>query len=77
MRVMVLVPADKNSEAGVMPSQDLISKMMKFASEGRRDARRKRTDAHIEGEAREIFQCPAHGHRRPICGIQGAHRRLD
>ncbi|HTT06645.1 MAG TPA: YciI family protein [Steroidobacteraceae bacterium] len=30
MRVMVFVPADSNSEAGVMPTQDLISKMMKF-----------------------------------------------
>ncbi len=30
MRVMVFVPGDKNSEAGVMPSQDLISKMMEF-----------------------------------------------
>jgi hypothetical protein len=27
---MVFVPADKHSEAGVMPSQELISKMMKF-----------------------------------------------
>jgi hypothetical protein len=27
---MVFVPADRNSEAGVMPTQDLISKMMKF-----------------------------------------------
>lgn len=30
MRVMVFVPGDKNSEAGLMPSRDLISKMMKF-----------------------------------------------
>ena len=30
MQVMVLVPGDKNSEAGVMPSQELIAKMMKF-----------------------------------------------
>jgi len=30
MRVMVFVPADKQSEAGVMPGQELISKMMKF-----------------------------------------------
>jgi hypothetical protein len=30
MRVMVFVPADRNSEAGAMPSQELISKMMKF-----------------------------------------------
>jgi len=30
MRVMVLVPGDENSEAGKVPSQELISKMMKF-----------------------------------------------
>ena len=30
MRVMVLVPGDKDSEAGKMPSEELISKMMKF-----------------------------------------------
>jgi hypothetical protein len=30
MRVIVFVPGDKQSEAGVMPSQELISKMMKF-----------------------------------------------
>lgn len=30
MRVMVFVPADKHSETGVMPSQELISKMMKY-----------------------------------------------
>ncbi len=33
MRVMVFVPADANSEAGVMPSEELISKMMKFNEE--------------------------------------------
>ena len=33
MRVMVFMPADKNSKAGVMPSQKLISKMMKFNEE--------------------------------------------
>jgi len=33
MRVMVFVPADKNSEAGVMPKQELIAKMMKFNEE--------------------------------------------
>src|SRR6476620_5693219 len=30
MRVMVFVPGDKNSEAGVMPTADLIGEMMKF-----------------------------------------------
>jgi hypothetical protein len=33
MRVMVFVPGDKNSEAGVMPSHELIGKMMKFNEE--------------------------------------------
>ena len=30
---MIFVPADKSSEAGVMPSQELIGKMMKFNEE--------------------------------------------
>jgi hypothetical protein len=33
MRVMVFVPGDKNSEAGQMPSAELIGKMMKFNEE--------------------------------------------
>jgi hypothetical protein len=33
MRVMVLVPGDENSEAGKMPSQELVAKMMKFNEE--------------------------------------------
>jgi hypothetical protein len=33
MRVMVLVPGDKDSEAGKMPSEELLGKMMKFNEE--------------------------------------------
>ena len=33
MRVLVLVPGDKNSENGVMPSEKLLSDMMKFNEE--------------------------------------------
>lgn len=33
MRVMVFVPGDKHSEAGEMPSQELIEQMMKFNEE--------------------------------------------
>ena len=33
MRVMVFVPGDKNSEAGVMPSTELLADMMKFNEE--------------------------------------------
>jgi hypothetical protein len=33
MRVMVFVPGDRDSEAGKMPTQELIAKMMKFNEE--------------------------------------------
>ena len=33
MRVMVFVPGNEESEAGKMPSQDLVAKMMKFNEE--------------------------------------------
>ncbi len=33
MRVMVFVPGDRNSEAGVMPGEELIGRMMKFNEE--------------------------------------------
>src|SRR6202142_2893960 len=33
MRVMVFVPGDANSEAGTMPSPELIGRMMKFNEE--------------------------------------------
>src|SRR5713101_3441223 len=33
MKVMVMVKASKNSEAGVMPSQELLTAMMKFNEE--------------------------------------------
>jgi hypothetical protein len=33
MRVMVFVPGDANSEAGIMPSPELVGKMMKFNEE--------------------------------------------
>lgn len=33
MRVMVLVPGNEDSEAGTMPSQDLLAKMTKFNEE--------------------------------------------
>ena len=33
MRVMVLVPGDKHSEAGAMPSEKVLAEMMKFNEE--------------------------------------------
>ena len=33
MRVMVFVPGDESSEAGKMPSEELITKMTKFNEE--------------------------------------------
>ena len=43
MRFMILVKADKNSEAGVLPDEKLLAEMGKFNEElvtGWRDARR-------------------------------------
>src|SRR5262252_9697876 len=33
MRVMVIVKADKNSEAGILPNQELLAKMGKYNEE--------------------------------------------
>ncbi len=55
MRVMVFVPGDEDSEAGVMPSQELIGEddeVQRGAGEGGRDARGRGTHAHLEGQAR-------------------------
>jgi hypothetical protein len=43
MRFMVLVPANKDSEAGVMPTHDQLAEMQKFDASARPSARCIRT----------------------------------
>ena len=69
MRFMVIVKADKNSEAGVMPSREILTAMGKFneelvkagvmlAGEGLHPT--------LEGQARPVFRRKAHHHRRAV-----------
>ena len=78
MRVLVMVPGDKNSEKGVMPTEKELSEMMKFneelvkagvmlAGEGLHD---------IQGQAGPLRWQEAHGHRRSVHGVEGDRGRL-
>ena len=54
MRVMVLIKATEESEAGEMPSEELLTEMMRVqrgAREGGRDARRRGPAPELEGRA--------------------------
>jgi len=77
MRFMVMVKASKNSEAGKMPSMELLAEMGKFndelvkagvmlAGEGLQ-ASSKGARVHFSGKQ-------AHGHRRPLQRNQGTGR---
>ena len=79
MRVIVIVKASKESEAGVMPDEKLLAEMGKYneelvkagimlAGEGLHPS--------FEGQARPILRRQAHRRRRAVRGDQGARRRL-
>ena len=79
MRFMVLVKADKNSEAGVLPDEKLLTEMGKFNEE------LVKAGVMLAGEglqpsskgARVKFSGDeAHGDRRALRRDQGADRRL-
>lgn len=55
MRVMVFVPGDKRSEAGEMPTEELIAKMMKFNEEAVDWLKRAPFDGGVEIAIRPIF----------------------
>ena len=79
MRFMIIRKADRDTEAGVMPSEQLLADMMKYneeTGEGRRDAGRRRASSQCEGRAREILERQADRRRRSLHGDQGADRRL-
>ncbi len=79
MRFMVIVKANEQSEAGVLPSQELLTEMGKFNEElveGRRDARRRGAAAELEGRAGALQRRQADGGRRAVRRDQGAGRRL-
>ena len=78
MKVMVIVKATKASEAGEMPSQQLLTDMgqlQRGTGQGRHPARRGWAAPLEEGRAGALLRQGPHGHRRPVRGDQGADRR--
>ena len=79
MRFMVLVKADKDSEAGVMPSRELLTNMGKFNEELVKAGVMLAGDglaASSQGCPRQIHRQKDVRHRRPVCRNEGAGRRL-
>ncbi len=64
MRVMVMVKASKDSEAGVMPSPKLFAEMGKFNQELIQAGMLLAggwVASELEGQAGEVFRAAAHG----------------
>ena len=64
MRFMLIVKADKDSEAGVLPSRELLAEMGKYneeAGESWRDAGRRRTAGQLQGRPGPLCWRHAHG----------------
>ena len=79
MRFMILLKADKNTEAGVLPEREASyrdGEVQRRAGEGRRDARGRRAAAELEGRARQVFRSEADGDRRTLHRDEGTDRRL-
>jgi hypothetical protein len=79
MRVMVLIKADKNTEAGVMPSQELLSAMGKYnedlvnagimqAGEGLKPTSQA-VRVSFHGDQRQVAKGPFSLNERLICGF--------
>jgi len=78
MRFMILVKASQNTEAGIMPSRELLEEMGKFneelvkagvmkAGEGLRPSS-KAARVHFSGSNRSVTPGPFSGERGLICG---------
>ena len=79
MRFMVIVKATKDSEAGKMPSEEMLAAMAKFNEEMVKAGIMLDGDgpaAELQGRAHPLLRRQAHRHRRAVCRDQGADRRL-
>ena len=79
MKVMVIVKATKNSEAGVMPSETAARRdgqVQRGAGQGRHHAGRRGAAPEREGQAHQVLGRQAHRRRRPVRRDQGARRGL-
>ena len=74
MRFMVIVKATKDSEAGKMPSEQLLSAMAKFNEEMVKAGVMldgNGLQAKFQGRSSEVLRRQAQGDRRSIRGDQG------
>jgi hypothetical protein len=78
MRFMVLVKADKNSEAGVLPDEKLLTEMGKYNEELAKAGvlLAGGSPAELEGRARPVFRGQTDRDRWPLSQHEGAHRRI-
>ena len=79
MRFMVLVPGSPESEAGEMPSTELLEAMTKYNEElvkAGRDACRRGPAPDLQGREGPLQRQRADRHRRPVHRGQGADRGL-
>ena len=80
MRFMMIVKANKDSEAGKLPPDELIAAMgevQRRAHQGRCPRRSRRTPVQRQRCPRPLLhRRQAHRHRRPVRRNQGTHRRL-
>src|SRR5215813_13085762 len=79
MRFMILVKADERSEAGLMPSAELMAAMGKFNEDMVKAGvmlAGERLQPSSKGGARRVLSRQAGRHRRVVRGDQGAHRGL-
>ena len=79
MRVMVIVKASKESEAGVLPDTEGLTKMLKYNEELVKSGVILAGDGlqpDLEGQAGEVFGKQVRGHRWAVHGNQGIDRRV-
>ena len=75
MRFVMLVRADKNTEAGVLPSKGGRHRaVQRGGGEGRRAAGGRGDPTELEGRAHQVFARNAHRDRRAV-SREGADRR--
>jgi YCII-related domain len=79
MRFMVLVKADKNSEAGVLPDEKLLTEMGKYNEELAKAGvllAGRGSPAELEGSTRPVFRGQTDRDRWALSQHKGAHRRI-
>ena len=79
MRFMMIVKANKDSEAGIMPSEELLSAMGKYNEELMKAGvliDLTRAPAQLQGRPHQVFGRQTHRHRRPFRRDQGTDRGL-